>query len=369
MTSSQSGQTPTRYASVDALRGITVAAMLLVNNPGTWSHVFAPLEHAQWNGCTPTDLIFPFFLVIVGVSIGLGVVPRVEQGGDRAALTRTVLVRALRILGLGLLLHLLAWWWLDLPHYRPWGVLQRIGLCFAIAGMAAIWLSARMQWLCIGLLLGGYAALLAAGGTPPWHNLPSRVDTALLGPLLYQYDAATGLGHDPEGLLSTLGALASTLLGLHAAALLRSGRPLRLLAAAIVLLVAGGVWSHWLPINKNLWTPSYVLWTAGWAYAALWLAHRLVDRNGWPALRRQRHHCLCRLRRHGAGNAGHGELGLVVRAGVRPLDHPAGRRRNRLAGDGAGLRRVVVAADGLAGPAADLPEDMNAACLKESVIE
>jgi len=287
MTSSQSGQTPARYASVDALRGITVAAMLLVNNPGTWSHVFAPLEHAQWNGCTPTDLIFPFFLVIVGVSIGLGVVPRVEQGGDRAALTRTVLVRALRILGLGLLLHLLAWWWLDLPHYRPWGVLQRIGLCFAIAGMAAIWLSARMQWLCIGLLLGGYAALLAAGGTPPWHNLPSRVDTALLGPLLYQYDAATGLGHDPEGLLSTLGALASTLLGLHAAALLRSGRPLRLLAAAIVLLVAGGVWSHWLPINKNLWTPSYVLWTAGWAYAALWLAHRLVDRNSWPALGRR----------------------------------------------------------------------------------
>lgn len=288
MTGSQSVRTtPTRYASVDALRGITVAAMLLVNNPGTWSHVFAPLEHAQWNGCTPTDLIFPFFLVIVGVSIGLGVVPRVEQGRGRAALTRTVLVRALRILGLGLLLHLLAWWWLDLPHYRPWGVLQRIGLCFAIAGMVAIWLSARMQWLCIGLLLGGYAALLAAAGTSPWHNLPSRMDTALLGPLLYQYDTATGLGHDPEGLLSTLGALASTLLGLHAGVLLRSGRPLRLLAATIALLVAGGVWSHWLPINKNLWTPSYVLWTAGWAYAALWLAHRLVDRNGWPALGRR----------------------------------------------------------------------------------
>ncbi|MGB3393922.1 MAG: heparan-alpha-glucosaminide N-acetyltransferase domain-containing protein [Stenotrophomonas sp.] len=287
MTSSQPLPTPTRYASVDALRGITVAAMLLVNNPGTWSHVFAPLQHAQWNGCTPTDLIFPFFLVIVGVSIGLGVVPRVERGGDRAGLTRTVLVRALRILGLGLLLHLVAWWWLDLPHYRPWGVLQRIGLCFAIAGMAAIWLSARMQWLCTGLLLGGYATLLAVGGTLPWHNLPSRVDTALLGPLLYQYDAATGLGHDPEGLLSTLGALVSTLIGLHAGRVLRSGRPLRLLAAAIALLVAGGMWAQWLPINKNLWTPSYVLWTAGWAYSALWLAHRLVDHNGWPALGRR----------------------------------------------------------------------------------
>ena len=105
-----------RYASVDALRGITVAAMLLVNNPGSWSHVFAPLRHSEWNGCTPTDLVFPFFLVIVGVSIALGVVPRVEQGADRGALTRTVLIRAARILGLGLLLHFLAWWWLELPH-------------------------------------------------------------------------------------------------------------------------------------------------------------------------------------------------------------------------------------------------------------
>jgi len=153
-----------RYASVDALRGITVAAMLVANNPGSWSHVFPPLLHAQWHGCTLTDLVFPFFLVIVGVSIALGVVPRVEQGGDRAALSRTVLVRALRILGLGLLLHFLAWWWLDLPHYRPWGVLQRIGICFALAGMAAIWLRPLAQWLLLGGVLTGYALLLAAGG-------------------------------------------------------------------------------------------------------------------------------------------------------------------------------------------------------------
>ena len=165
MTSSPSSQTPTRFASVDALRGITVAAMLLVNNPGTWSHVYAPLEHAQWHGCTPTDLVFPFFLVIVGVSIALGVVPRVEQGADRAALTRTVLVRAARIVGLGLLLHLLAWWWLDLAHYRPLGVLQRIGVCFAAVGVLAIWSRAATQWTCLLLLLFGYAALLAAGGT------------------------------------------------------------------------------------------------------------------------------------------------------------------------------------------------------------
>ena len=276
-----------RYASVDALRGITVAAMLLVNDPGSWSHVYAPLMHSEWHGCTPTDLVFPFFLVIVGVSIALGVVPRVEQGGDRSALTRTVLTRALRILGLGLLLHFLAWWWLDLAHYRPWGVLQRIGLCFAVGGMVAIWLKPRAQWLCLGALLVGYAALLAMGGSlEPLANLASRVDTALLGPLLYHYDPATGLGHDPEGLLSTLGALASTLLGLRAGALLRQ-RPWRLLPTALLLLAAGALWAQWLPFNKNLWTPSYVLWTTGWAFAALWLAHILVDCRQWPPLGRR----------------------------------------------------------------------------------
>src|SRR5690606_1101493 len=98
-----------RLASVDALRGLTVAAMLLVNNPGDWGHVYAPLLHADWHGCTPADLVFPFFLAIVGVSIALGVVPRAEAGGDRGTLVRAVAVRALRILGLGLLLHLLAW--------------------------------------------------------------------------------------------------------------------------------------------------------------------------------------------------------------------------------------------------------------------
>ena len=279
---------PMRFASVDALRGITVAAMLLVNDPGTWEHVFAPLEHAEWNGCTPTDLIFPFFLVIVGMSIGLGVVPRVEQGADRGMLTRTVLARALRIAGLGLLLNFLGWWWLDLAHFRPWGVLQRIGLCFAIVGAMAIWLRPRTQMLWLVALLGGYAALLAAGGTlEPWLNLPSRVDTTLFGPLLYKYDPATGLGHDPEGLLSTLGALASTLVGLRAAPLLRNGKPARMLGVAVVLLVLGGLWSLWQPLNKNLWTSSYVLWTAGWALAALWLAHQLVDRRQWPALGRR----------------------------------------------------------------------------------
>jgi predicted acyltransferase len=274
----------TRWASVDALRGITVAAMLLVNNPGDWGHVYAPLEHAQWHGLTPTDLIFPMFLFIVGVSIALAILPCVERGDSRQMLSRQVLVRALRIIGLGLLLHLLALWAFDLPHYRVMGVLQRIGLCFAIAGVLACWTTARWQWTALVLLLLGYAALLASGGSyAPFDNIASRVDHAVLGVHVYQIDAATGRGHDPEGLPSTLGALASTLLGLRAGDWLRRGRLRWLWMAAAVALVAGQCWSWALPLNKNLWTPSYVLWSGGVSFALLALTHWLIDRRNWPA--------------------------------------------------------------------------------------
>jgi predicted acyltransferase len=275
---------PVRFASVDALRGLTVAAMLLVNNPGDWGHVLAPLLHAEWHGCTPTDLVFPFFLFIVGVSIALGVVPRLEAGADRGALMRVVAVRALRIVGLGLLLHLLAWWWLQQPYFRPWGVLQRIGLCFLAAGAVALWLKPRAQWVLLAALLLGWWALLAWGGSlAPFDNLASRVDTALFGPWLYQHDPLTGRGHDPEGLASTLGALATTLLGLRAGDWLRRGQLRALWIAAAVALLLGLLWSQVLPWNKNLWTSSYVLWTGGWALLALAAAHVLVDRRGWPA--------------------------------------------------------------------------------------
>ncbi|NDK39423.1 DUF1624 domain-containing protein [Pseudoxanthomonas gei] len=276
-----------RLASVDALRGLTVAAMLLVNNPGDWGHVYAPLLHAQWHGCTPTDLVFPFFLFIVGVSIALGIVPRVEAGAEPAPLRQAVCLRAAKIIGLGLLLHLLAMWLLGKPAFRPWGVLQRIGLCFGIVGLLATATRAWLQWALVAALLLGYWALLAAGGSyAPWENLASRIDGAMLGPLAYQYDASTGRGHDPEGLLSTLSAIATTLLGLRAGQWLRSGESWRLLPASVLAVAVGGLWSQWLPLNKNLWTSSYVLWTAGWAMLALWLAHALVDRRRWPPLGR-----------------------------------------------------------------------------------
>ena len=275
---------PIRFTSVDALRGITVAAMLLVNNPGDWGHVYWPLLHAQWHGCTPTDLIFPFFLFIVGVSIALGIVPRVEAGADTALLRRAIWIRAAKIVGLGLLLHLLAFWLLDKPWFRPWGVLQRIGICFAVAGMAALYTQPRAQWFYIAILLIGYWALLAmTGGYEPWTNLASRVDTVLLETMVYQFDAVTGRGHEPEGLLSTLPAIATTLLGLRAGEWLRRARLRRLFLVGVTASVLGLLWALLFPLNKNLWTSSYVLFTGGCAMLALALSHVLIDRRHWPA--------------------------------------------------------------------------------------
>ena len=279
--------TAPRYASVDALRGLTVAAMLLVNNPGDWGHVYAPLEHARWHGFTPTDLIFPMFLFIVGVSIALALMPRVERGDDPRVLTKTVLVRGARILGLGLLLHLVALFAFDLPHYRVPGVLQRIGLCFAAAGLLALHARQRTQWVALGILLVGYGALLATGGTlDPFVNIASRIDHALLGVHVYQLDPASGRGHDPEGIVSTLGALATTLFGLRAGDWLRRGERRSLVIAGAVAIAAGLAWSFWQPINKNLWTPSYVLWTGGLACWILALFHSLIDLRGWPPVGR-----------------------------------------------------------------------------------
>ncbi|GAB3104356.1 heparan-alpha-glucosaminide N-acetyltransferase domain-containing protein [Lysobacter terrae] len=258
--------------------------MLLVNNPGDWGHVYAPLEHASWHGLTPTDLIFPMFLFIVGVSIALALMPRLERGESPQRLSKQVLVRALRIVALGLLLHLCALWAFDLPHYRVMGVLQRIGLCFGGAGLMAVYTRQRTQWAIFIALLIAYAALLWAGGSyEPWVNIASRTDYAVLGVHVYQLDPATGFGHDPEGLPSTLGALATTVLGLRAGDWLRRGHARRLWLAGALALTIGQAWSLVLPLNKNLWTPSYVLWSGGFALLATALAHWAIDRRGLPA--------------------------------------------------------------------------------------
>lgn len=273
-----------RLASVDALRGCTVAAMLLVNDPGDWDHVYWPLEHATWHGCTPTDLIFPFFLFVVGVSVALAIEPRLAMGVDKASLTRSALLRAVRILVLGVAINVLAWLIMPGAHLRFPGVLQRIGLCFAGTALFAIYTRPRVQWSAIVVIVLGYWGLLLAGGSlDPFINIVSRSDSAIFGRFVYLIDPATGRGHDPEGLLASLPSLATCLLGLCAGRWLRDGHTRTLWIAGISWIVLGALWSLLLPFNKNLWTPSFVLWCAGWAALLLGVFHQLIDQHGWPA--------------------------------------------------------------------------------------
>jgi len=261
--------------------------MLLVNDPGDWGHVYTPLEHAVWNGCTLTDLIFPFFLFIVGVSLSLSLRQHIDLGTRTEGLCLRVLKRGLRIVVLGLVLHAVAHWSMNTPAFRPFGVLQRIGICFALAGVLAIETRPRTQYLIFGAILLGYWGLLVGSGPLTKEgNLASRLDTALLGPLAYEFDAKTGAAHEPEGLLSTVPAIATTLLGVRAGDWLRNGYLQRLWQAGLTALICGWLWSGVFPLNKQLWTSSYVLWSGGWALLALLAAHIAVDRYGWPPIGR-----------------------------------------------------------------------------------
>ncbi|MDO8178468.1 MAG: heparan-alpha-glucosaminide N-acetyltransferase domain-containing protein [Undibacterium sp.] len=281
-------QNPVRLSSIDALRGLTVAAMLLVNNAGDWGHVYAWLEHAQWHGCTPADFIFPFFLLIVGVSLHLALAPKLERGADIGELSRSVIWRGVRIVALGVVLHLIAFWLIAERDFRLMGVLQRIGICFALAGLIAIHVrSARGQWLIIIAILLAYAAMLMAGGSlQPDLNLVDKIETRVLGKLAYSFNPVTGLAHEPEGLLSTLPSIATVLLGLQAGAWLRNGQAQRLWQAGVLIAALGWLCSLYLPLNKQLWTPSFVLWTGGFAFLCMSLAHWLIDVRGAPALGR-----------------------------------------------------------------------------------
>lgn len=272
---------------MDALRGLTVAAMLLVNNAGDWSHVHPWLAHAPWHGFAPPDLVFPLFLFIMGVSITLGLAAPLARGDEAHALARKALGRALRIVLLGLALHAVAWLALEPRPFRPMGVLQRIGVCYGAAALLAIYLRPKGQWTVLaGLLLLHGAFLWWGGSLAPWVNLSDRLDTLLLGPHAYRFDAASGSAHDPEGPLGTLSALAGTLLGVRAGQWLLQGRSRQLALAALAALALGAAWSGVQPINKNLWTPSFALWAGGLSLLLLLLAHRWVDLGGRPPLGR-----------------------------------------------------------------------------------
>jgi predicted acyltransferase len=260
-----------RIESVDVLRGFTIAGMIVVDDPGTWSAVYPPLLHAEWNGWTYTDTIFPFFLFLAGVSLVLSFSRRSHAGLSRDALLRRLAGRAATLVLLGLALNLVSYLALGLDRFRLPGVLQRIGVCVFAAG--AVWLlggarAASLSAAVAALLLLAYAVLMR-GGLEPTDNLAAHVDRAVFGVHTWKP------GFDPEGILSTIPAIATTLLGALAGARLlpgsvSRGRRIRDLAAAgAVAAAAGLLWGRSFPVNKNLWTSSYALLTAGLASLAL----------------------------------------------------------------------------------------------------
>lgn len=279
-----------RLVSLDVFRGVTIAAMLIVNNPGTWSTIYAPLRHAPWHGWTPTDLIFPFFLFIVGVAMVFSLAAQRARGATRARLLARAAKRAAIIFALGLLLHAFPDF-LDFSTVRIPGVLQRIALAYLMAAPIALWLGARGRAVVVAVLLLGYWALMtlvpvpggAAGVLEAGADLGAWIDRAVFGTEHLWSQSRTW---DPEGLLSTLPAIATVLLGVFVGDWLHSDRePLErtvgLFVAGSIGLVAGLAWGAVFPINKSLWTSSYVLFTAGMACHTLALCYWMVDVRGW----------------------------------------------------------------------------------------
>lgn len=277
-----------RLRSLDVFRGLTVAAMVIVNNPGDWSAVYWPLLHAEWHGWTPTDLIFPFFLFIVGVSLALSA---------RAVSALTIVKRGATIWALGLFLA--GFPFFNLATIRVLGVLARIAWCYVAAALLARAVAGRRdrdRWVLSAALclLAIYWLLLAMmpfpGGTPgdltPAGNVGAWLDRAVFGRHLWR-----GGAFDPEGLLSTVPAIGTTLFGVLAGWVIKEATSQRavvrgLLGWGFAGVVAGLVVAGWLPINKSLWTSSYALFTAGLAAASLAVCYWLLDARSSEATRR-----------------------------------------------------------------------------------
>lgn len=275
-----------RLVSLDAFRGITIAGMILVNNPGAWRHAYAPLRHVEWNGWSATDLIFPFFLFIVGVAITLSLGEALRRGAPGKVLFVKVVRRSVIIFGLGLFLNgfpFFEWETLRIP-----GVLQRIALCYFFASVVVLTTRERGQAMAAVLLLIGYWLLMVlvplpgvgAGRLERGANVAGYVDQMLLRGHMLR------LHWDPEGVLSTLPAIATTLAGVLTGHWLRSPRsPLErvtgLFVAGNFAVLTGLLMGIWFPINKNLWTSSFVVFTAGMALILLGMCYWLIDVRGY----------------------------------------------------------------------------------------
>lgn len=283
-----------RLISLDALRGFTIAAMVLVNFPGSWRYVYEPLEHAAWNGITPTDFIYPFFLFIVGVSIVLAFSKRLDSESSKAALYKKIVIRSLKIFAVGVFLSLIPYF--NFAELRVTGVLQRIAIVFMACAFIFLKTSFRTQAWIAAVILVAYWLMMTLIPTPgysqpmldPGVNLAAWFDSIFLPGKMWQGD------WDPEGFLSTLPAIASGIAGLLAGQLLLGDRQPQekanlLMVAGFFSVLVGYVWSLTFPLNKNIWTSSYVLVTAGAASLALGAAYYIVDlkkytRWTWPGI-------------------------------------------------------------------------------------
>ena len=286
-----------RLISLDALRGITIAFMIMVNNPGgpgAWTQ----MSHSDWNGFTATDLVFPTFLFVVGISTVLSVEARLARGATRAQLARHTVQRAVILFLLGIVVN--GFPYFHLAHLRIYGVLQRIAICYLIVGL--FYLFDRRVWtkiVMLAVVLIGYWVLVrwvpVPGAGVPGRDIPfldknqnivAWVDRHLMPGHLYR-EAPLFNARDPEGLLSDIPSIGTTLIGLLAGLWLSrrkrqmASTTLGLAAAAALCMATGYFWSIWFPLNKKMWTSSFVLVAAGWSLALLALAFWAVEQKGW----------------------------------------------------------------------------------------
>ena len=278
--------TPARLLSLDAFRGLTMLLMVLVNNGGG-PQSYAQLEHSAWDGWTLTDTLFPSFVWIAGVAITLALGRRLADGGARGSLLKVVFRRALILYFLGLLVY--AFPHFSFAHQRLLGVLQRIAICYLAASVIYLYTGIRAQIVWIVALFASYWLMMAFINVPGWGpgnlsmegNFAHYVDSIVLGAHNYAHTKTW----DPEGIVSTLPAIATALLGVMAGHILRLDIPLavrrhRLLLVGVFLLAIGLIWNIKLPINKKLWTDSFATFMAGLDFGVLAIFIWFVDERG-----------------------------------------------------------------------------------------
>jgi predicted acyltransferase len=277
-----------RLVSLDAFRGATIGGMILVNNPGTWGAIYPQLEHAEWNGWTFTDWIFPFFLWIVGVAMTMSFANRQERGDTKSQLLVQVVKRSLIIFGLGLFIA--GFPLFNFSSIRIPGVLQRIAVCYLIASLIILYtknIRTQVYWLA-GFLISYWLMMklipvpgIGAGVLEKGRNFAAYIDSLVLSGHMWSQTKTW----DPEGIISTLPAVATTLFGVLTGHYLRSHRSKEektawMFVAGNILLLLGATLDMWLPINKSLWTTSYSIFMAGWALVCFAMFYWIIDVKG-----------------------------------------------------------------------------------------